>query len=116
MRLYQNLVNISGWNFSIIDEIIVFKTLKEDDCRRILIQQLDIFSQRVMLKQKIAITFSDTAIDSLLYSGYSPQLGARELQRVIEKMIQIPLSIALTKGNNKKEWMFDSKDNQIFLI
>jgi len=99
-----------------IDEIIVFKTLKEDDCRRILIQQLDIFSQRVMLKQKIAITFSDTAIDSLLYSGYSPQLGARELQRVIEKMIQIPLSIALTKGNNKKEWMFDSKDNQIFLI
>lgn len=100
-----------------IDEIVVFRSLDEEDAKKILIQQLEQFTQRVRARHKIELTFTSTAIDCLLNAGYSPQLGARELNRAIEKLIQIPLSMALTQEKNEGlDWVFDVKDNQIILI
>lgn len=81
-----------------IDELIVFRFLTEESIRKILLRNLEELSQKFWKKQGVEIIFSDNAVDCLLYAGYTPQLGARELFRTMEKNIQEPLLIALANG------------------
>jgi len=39
----------------------------------------------------------------MLQAGYSPQYGARELRRVVEKLVQIPLSELILAGKLVKD-------------
>jgi ATP-dependent Clp protease ATP-binding subunit ClpB len=80
-----------------IDEIIVFKPLREADIRRIVTLQLhrviDMLSRR-----GIALEISDEAKDWLARLGFDPTYGARPLKRVIQKHIVNPLSEKILEG------------------
>ena len=52
--------------------------------------------------KSINITLDDEALDYLVDKGYDPKMGARPLQRVIDKEIKKPLSRAMLFGNLKK--------------
>ena len=55
-----------------------------------------------MVKEKeVNITISDAALDYLVDKGFDPKMGARPLQRVIDREIKRPLSRELLFGNLK---------------
>jgi ATP-dependent Clp protease ATP-binding subunit ClpA len=51
--------------------------------------------------KNVAITVTDEAIDALVEQGFDPKMGARPLQRVIDKEIKRPLSRQLLFGELK---------------
>ena len=54
------------------------------------------------VKQKnVKFTITDEALDYLVDKGFDPKMGARPLQRVIDKDIKRPLSRALLFGDLK---------------
>ena len=71
-----------------------------------------------MVKDKgIAITVTDEALDYLVDKGFDPKMGARPLQRVIDKEIKRPLSKQILFGSLKKGGTvtIDYKDGDIVL-
>jgi len=100
-----------------LDDIIVFKMLNEEDAMKILCHEIDKLTQKASEKYKIDLEFTDRAFDYLLHVGYSPQLGVRELNRTLEKLVHYPLSLAIAEGKSKaRKWIFDAIDNRIELI
>jgi ATP-dependent Clp protease ATP-binding subunit ClpC len=74
-----------------IDEVIVFRSLTQDDVKLI----VDLLMKRVreQLKAKdIDIELSDAAKTLLANQGFDPSLGARPLRRTIQRMVEDPLS------------------------
>jgi len=57
---------------------------------------------KLMVKEKdIAISVTDEALDYLVDKGFDPKMGARPLQRVIDKEIKRPLSRQILFGDLK---------------
>ena len=53
-----------------------------------------------MLKEKdVSVTITDEAIDQLVEQGFDSKMGARPLQRIIDKELKTPLSKMLLFGN-----------------
>lgn len=97
-----------------IDEIIVFKPLRIEEVREIVVLQIN--RLKAQLREKdIRIEFTDKAIDFLAERGYEPSLGARPIKRALQKLVINALSIELIKGiisqENKIE--VDEIDNQL---
>ena len=59
-------------------------------------------ADRLKEEHQVTLTFSDEATRFLARAGYSPQYGARELRRVVEKHVQMPLSRMILGGELKK--------------
>jgi len=71
-----------------------------------------------MVKDKnITITVSDDALDYLVDKGFDPKMGARPLQRVIDRDIKRPLSKQMLFGSLKGggNVNIDIKDNELVL-
>ena len=71
-----------------------------------------------MVKDKgINITISDEALDRLVDKGFDPKMGARPLQRVIDKDIKRPLSKQILFGSLKNggNVNIDVKDGELVL-
>jgi ATP-dependent Clp protease ATP-binding subunit ClpA len=71
-----------------------------------------------MVKDKgIIITLTDEALDHLVDKGFDPKMGARPLQRVIDKDIKRPLSKQILFGNLKGggKVTVDFKDGELVL-
>tara|TARA_B110000503_G_scaffold129374_1_gene201545 strand:- start:1708 stop:2229 length:522 start_codon:yes stop_codon:yes gene_type:complete len=71
-----------------------------------------------MVKDKgINITISDEALDHLVDKGFDPKMGARPLQRVIDKDIKRPLSKQILFGSLKNggSVTIDFKDGELVL-
>ena len=51
--------------------------------------------------QKLELELSEGAIDLLCQEGYDPAYGARPLKRVIQRLLQDPLSRAILAGQFK---------------
>jgi ATP-dependent Clp protease ATP-binding subunit ClpC len=74
-----------------IDEIIVFRSLTQEDVKNI----VDLMMTRVreQLKTKdLDIELTEAAKGLLAEKGYDPSLGARPLRRTIQRMVEDPLS------------------------
>ncbi|MGH2594369.1 MAG: ATP-dependent Clp protease ATP-binding subunit, partial [Actinomycetota bacterium] len=74
-----------------IDEVIVFRSLTQDDVKNI----VDLLMTRVreQLKAKdIDIEMSDAAKTLLALEGFDASLGARPLRRTIQRLVEDPLS------------------------
>lgn len=74
-----------------IDEIIIFNSLTKDDLRQIVDLQLA-FTEKRLLEKGIKMTLDDAARNYLVENGYSAEYGARELKRLIQRVILNPLS------------------------
>lgn len=85
-----------------IDEQIIFNPLSQVDVRKILKPILDEICDNLKKQYKVTLKFSTEAEDFLAEAGYSPQYGARELNRTVERLIKVPLSNLVLSGELKK--------------
>jgi ATP-dependent Clp protease ATP-binding subunit ClpC len=80
-----------------LDDIIVFRSLTDEDLKHIIELELEKVTKRVKEKGfKLVIT--DEAKDLIRIKGTNKEFGARPLKRAIEHMIEDPLSEDLLRG------------------
>ena len=97
-----------------IDEVVIFNYLKEQNIANIVDLELAKVEKRLRAKE-ISIKISDKAKAFLAREGFDPNLGARPLKRVIQRLILDPLSIKIVtneimEGNRV---LIDEKNGQI---
>jgi ATP-dependent Clp protease ATP-binding subunit ClpC len=80
-----------------IDEIIVFHKLEREDMRNIIEIQIKRLRQQ-MAEREVSVEFTREALDKLSDAGYDPAFGARPLKRVLQRMIEDPMSEMILKG------------------
>jgi len=85
-----------------IDEIIIFNYLGKAEIKKIVDLELSKISARLENK-KIEIKVSDSVKEILAERGFDPNLGARPLKRVIQRLILNPLALKIVSGE-VKEW------------
>ena len=83
-----------------LDGIITFARLSKEVMLKIVGKFLVELKDQVKDKE-VDITISNEALDYLVDKGFDPKMGARPLQRVIDKDIKRPLSRALLFGDLK---------------
>ncbi|UCD15193.1 MAG: ATP-dependent chaperone ClpB [Candidatus Omnitrophota bacterium] len=84
-----------------LDEIIIFNHLNLAEIEKIVDIQMDILRERLKDK-KIEIELTSAAKQFLADRGFSPEYGARPLNRVIQKLVIDPLSMKLIQGEFKE--------------
>jgi ATP-dependent Clp protease ATP-binding subunit ClpA len=83
-----------------LDGVITFAKLSKETMMKIVGKFL--LDLKLMVKEKdIAISVTDEALDYLVDKGFDPKMGARPLQRVIDKEIKRPLSRQILFGDLK---------------
>ncbi len=80
-----------------VDEVIVFHALSKDQVKRIVDLLLHHVSERIE-GQGMKLVVSDEVKEVLAREGFDKTLGARPLRRVIQRLIEDPLSEALLFG------------------
>jgi ATP-dependent Clp protease ATP-binding subunit ClpC len=80
-----------------IDEIIVFHKLEREDMRYIIEIQVQRLRKQ-MAERGVTIEFTHEALDKLSEAGYDPAFGARPLRRVLQRMIEDPMSEMILRG------------------
>ena len=80
-----------------IDEIVRFDALSRGDMELILELQLDRLRER-LAERRITLAVDESASGLLLAEGWSPEFGARELRRVIQRRLTDPLATAVLGG------------------
>ena len=79
-----------------IDSVLSFSALNKENVRRIAIKELNALNSREgMLKRSVRLVYTDRVVDHVARIGFDSRLGARPLQRVIEKEIVTPLALYL---------------------
>ncbi len=80
-----------------IDETIVFHKLEREDVRQIIEIQIKRLRQQ-LLERDVTIEFTTEALDKLSEAGYDPAFGARPLKRVLQRMVEDPMSEMILRG------------------
>jgi ATP-dependent Clp protease ATP-binding subunit ClpB len=80
-----------------IDETVVFHSLTKDNIVSIVDLQIKLLGERLE-KQGLSLAVSSEAKQLLADKGYDPIYGARPLKRVIQKLLENPLSLAILDG------------------
>ncbi len=82
-----------------LDRVLCFRPLSRETMRAILSAQLRKATTRRGLRQRPwALDFDTSATEFLLEQGFSPTLGARPLQRAIDRHLLGPLAEAIVRG------------------
>jgi ATP-dependent Clp protease ATP-binding subunit ClpB len=84
-----------------IDEIIIFNYLGKEEIKKIVDLELEKVKKRLEEKN-IKINFSNSTKEFLAEKGFDPNLGARPLKRVIQKLILDPLSLKIVSSEVKE--------------
>jgi len=80
-----------------IDEIIIFNYLGKPEIKKIVDLELQKVAERLKNK-KIEIKVTEGAKELLAEQGFDPNLGARPLKRIIQKLVLDPLSLKIVGG------------------
>ncbi len=99
-----------------IDEIIVFKQLRQKEIRLIAERLLESLSERLK-SQGVELSFTGEVAELLSHKGFDPVYGARPLKREIRKRIEDMLSEKLLDGSIEKgkAYVCDVKDDEVFI-
>jgi ATP-dependent Clp protease ATP-binding subunit ClpA len=99
-----------------LDAVITFSKLGKPVMLKIVGKFLAELKDQVVGKN-IKISVTDEALDYLVDKGFDPKMGARPLQRVIDKDIKRPLSRLMLFGELKSggKVVIDLKNNEIVL-
>ena len=81
-----------------IDETIIFQNLTPEQITEIVAIQIKKLGSR-LAGRHIELSLSDAAISLIAEKGYDPVYGARPLKRLIQQVIENPLSMEILKGN-----------------
>ena len=80
-----------------IDEVVVFRTLQQEQINAITLIQLERLRDRLHA-QDLSINISDKAVAFLGRTGFDPVYGARPLKRVIQCELETPLAEQILAG------------------
>ncbi len=76
-----------------IDRVVVFRPLTRETMREVLKKQLrESFNRRGLRNRQWAVEWDEAALEFLLERGFTVDLGARPLQRAIERYVLAPLA------------------------
>ena len=84
-----------------LDKIVVFKSLGNEELRRIVDIELEMVQQRIQTaasSKPFVVNVTDTAREFLLVEGTDLRYGARHLKRAIERLLVQPLSNLMASG------------------
>ncbi len=81
-----------------VDDIIIFRPLGMEHIEHIIELQLK-HLEKLLADRKITIELTSEARHVLAEEGYDPAFGARPLKRVIQRLLQNPLALAVLEGN-----------------
>jgi ATP-dependent Clp protease ATP-binding subunit ClpA len=99
-----------------LDKIVVFQPLALEDMRRIARRELGrALVREGVVRRNILIDFQDPVLEVLLDAGFSPQYGARPLQRAIRDLVLLPLArtIAAQPGIGEQLLELVERDGRI---
>jgi ATP-dependent Clp protease ATP-binding subunit ClpC len=98
-----------------INEQIIFKSLGMEDVRRILKPMLEEIRQSLEKQYQVTLSINEQAEIFIAQEGYDPKYGARELRRVVEKLVQIPLSELILAGKLSKgsQWRLAQEGKEL---
>ncbi len=85
-----------------VDESIIFNYLGKPEIKKIVDLELKKVAERLKNK-KVEIKVTETAKEFLAERGFDPNLGARPLKRVIQKLVLDPLSLKIVSGEVKEK-------------
>ena len=80
-----------------IDEIIVFRSLTDEQLAEITKLLLDRVARRLRA-QRIEVVFADEAVELIAREGFDPEFGARPLKRTIQRLVENELSRLILSG------------------
>jgi len=83
-----------------LSSIVQFHQLVPADIREIVEKCLAALNARLAERQ-ITVSLSPEVVDLIVKEGFSPEYGARELERTIERLISKPLAEAILAGSIK---------------
>lgn len=75
-----------------IDEVIEFAQLGRQEVALIADLRMKALSQALQVKHGVSLLYDQAVIDRLCEEGFSAEFGARELNRAIQRLIEMPLS------------------------
>lgn len=81
-----------------IDEIVTFRGLDEADVRRIARPLLAALVAKIRKTRGVVLRFEPEAETFVIRSGFDAERGVRELKRVIERLVEMPLSTLALSG------------------
>ncbi len=84
-----------------IDELIVFKPLKQEEIEKIVDLMMKETVKR-LAEQSITVELTPEARTKIAKEGYDPNFGARPLRRAIQRMVEDPISDLILKGTFKE--------------
>jgi len=99
-----------------LDSIITFRSLSKNTMMKIVGKFLVELKDQLKSK-KVTVKITDEALDYLVDKGFDKKMGARPLQRVIDKDVKRKLSRELLFGELKNggKVTLDIKDNELFV-
>jgi len=83
------------------DEVIVFEPLKYEHMAEIVKLQLKGLA-KLLEDQEIGFYYHDEVVEEVVQEGFDPFYGARPLKRVIQNIIENPISNLIIEGKVKK--------------
>lgn len=103
-----------------IDAVLSFSALDKENVRRIAIKELNALNLREgMLKRSIRLVWTDRVVDHVAQAGFDSRLGARPLQRVIEREIVTPLALHLNRNPQLRDTEitidFDDRNDRVIV-
>jgi ATP-dependent Clp protease ATP-binding subunit ClpB len=99
-----------------IDEIVLFHPLLKKQIGAIVRIQLEDLKQ-LLKKQKMELSYTDEAVDYLVFNGYDEHFGARPVKRLIQKEIINLLSkkIIANEINKEQTIVLDAFENELVI-
>lgn len=94
---------------------IIFKSLSKKEVIAIAKLQINRLNERLKKAQGIRISISDKALERLADLGYSPEYGARFLERTIQERVENLIAVKFLKGEIKRGDVFEIKKEDIEL-
>ena len=85
------------------DDTILFHPLDPDDLVKIAKLRLTALAVKMKEEHDIKVTFKKDVIDFVVTEGYTPQFGARQLNRVIQDHVEAALAQMILKKRIKKK-------------
>ena len=113
-RTQQVKKHFSPEFYNRLDGVIQFLPLGVDNVRKIVVKQVKRL-QESLLSKKVVSFFTEEAIDFIVKEGFDEKMGARPLERYIEKNVAQLLARELLFGRLEKggEIKVDVVDNQL---
>ena len=84
-----------------IDEIIVFRTLNDDDLKKIVGLQTKLLAKRAMAEMQINLKVTDSAKKLIAKKGNDKKYGARPIKRAVQTMVEDELAQRILSGELK---------------